>query len=379
MIIESSKKELSAHIKETKFYKFIYENEKKLIIWGMSNMSKLSVDYILDHPDLYVKLYAIGDNDAANNGQNYKGIPIISINELIDDCGDVKVLIANRYMYSTYSMLEQAGIAAEDIYYPEKYEMMFVQKAFNWLLNPLYVKTFSIWQNVKKIETVYELLEDEQSKKTLNNIIECRLDHNLMKINEVVPENVMGIGYESYFKEEILKLNDHENYIDCGPWLGDSVLEFIRYTEGKYENIYAIEPEASNLSKFSRSIINKDNFKKVFFLNFGVGNKYETVSFDGYTAGKGEKKISIIPMDDFFADKKVSIIKMDIEGMERDALEGATQVIKNQKPRLIISAYHKPADLWELTLFIKELNPEYKIYLRHQCCATETETVIYAI
>lgn len=76
---------------------------------------------------------------------------------------------------------------------------------------------------------------------------------------------------------------------------------------------------------------------------------------------------------------KVSIIKMDIEGMEKEALEGAKQIIGAQKPRLIISAYHKPADLWELALYIKELNLNYKIYMRHQCCATETETVIYAI
>lgn len=379
MKIDCTNKSLDMHIKGTEFYRFMYENDKKLVVWGMSNMSRYTVDYILEHPELNITVYAIGDNDKANENRNYNGVQIISINEIPEICDDIKVLIANRYMYSTYSMLKQAGVIDNNIYYPYKYEMMFVQKAPYWLLNPLYVKSFTIWQNVEKIERLYELLEDDKSKKTLNNILECRLDHDIMKINKVVPENVMGIGFESYFKEEILGLSDHENYIDCGPWRGDSVLEFIRCTNGKYDNIYAIEPEASNLTKFSRSIINKDNFNKIFFLNFGAGSKYESLSFDGYTAGIGEKKISIIPMDDFFEDKKITMIKMDIEGMEKDALIGAKRILKKQKPKLIISAYHKPSDLWELVELIKELNSTYKIYLRHQCCATETETVIYAI
>lgn len=72
MIIESTGKDLKQHIKDTDFYKFMYGNKRKLVIWGMSNMSKLTADYILEHPELDIELYALGDNDTSNcKGINY--------------------------------------------------------------------------------------------------------------------------------------------------------------------------------------------------------------------------------------------------------------------------------------------------------------------
>jgi hypothetical protein len=72
-------------------------------------------------------------------------------------------------------------------------------------------------------------------------------------------------------------------------------------------------------------------------------------------------------------------IKMDIEGSELEALKGAKNTIKNQKPRLAISVYHKPEDIFEIPLYLKELVPAYKFYLRHDCLVNLTETVLYAM
>ena len=76
--------------------------------------------------------------------------------------------------------------------------------------------------------------------------------------------------------------------------------------------------------------------------------------------------------------EKVTMIKMDIEGYELKALMGAKQIIKEQKPKLAICAYHTFSHLWEIPLLIKSLNPDYKIYLRHHT-NLDCETVCYAI
>jgi hypothetical protein len=70
---------------------------------------------------------------------------------------------------------------------------------------------------------------------------------------------------------------------------------------------------------------------------------------------------------------------MDIEGSEIEALKGAAYTIKTKKPRIAVSVYHKPEDIINIPLFLQELMPEYKFYLRHDCLVNLTETVLYAI
>lgn len=73
-----------------------------------------------------------------------------------------------------------------------------------------------------------------------------------------------------------------------------------------------------------------------------------------------------------------TFIKLDIEGAELEALRGAAETIRRNRPKLAVCVYHKPGDLFKIPLFIKSLVPEYRLYLRqHQPVACET--VLYAV
>lgn len=63
--------------------------------------------------------------------------------------------------------------------------------------------------------------------------------------------------------------------------------------------------------------------------------------------------------------EKVTFIKMDIEGSEIPALNGAKNIILRDKPKLAICIYHKPDDLWKIPLMLKDWVPEYRMHLRH--------------
>ncbi len=69
---------------------------------------------------------------------------------------------------------------------------------------------------------------------------------------------------------------------------------------------------------------------------------------------------------------------MDIEGAEMGALAGAAGVIAEFKPRMAISGYHKPEDLWEIPARIKALNPAYELTFGHHT-PTGWESVFYAL
>ena len=46
-------------------------------------------------------------------------------------------------------------------------------------------------------------------------------------------------------------------------------------------------------------------------------------------------------------------------------LNGAAQTITRFKPKMAVSAYHKPEDLWTLATYIKSLRADYEFEFRH--------------
>ena len=68
---------------------------------------------------------------------------------------------------------------------------------------------------------------------------------------------------------------------------------------------------------------------------------------------------------------------MDIEGSEMEALKGAADTIRRDKPLCAIRTYHKPGDMLEISNYLKQLVPEYQFAIRHYA-VTADETVLYA-
>ncbi len=88
--------------------------------------------------------------------------------------------------------------------------------------------------------------------------------------------------------------------------------------------------------------------------------------------------IEVTSIDKVLQGKEATFIKMDIEGSELAALQGAKETIQKYRPKLAISLYHKPEDMLEIPNYILNIVPDYKLYLRHY--ATNLwETVLYAI
>jgi FkbM family methyltransferase len=85
-------------------------------------------------------------------------------------------------------------------------------------------------------------------------------------------------------------------------------------------------------------------------------------------------------LDDYAASHpgRVDFIKMDIEGAELRALSGASSVLREFRPRLAISGYHKPEDLWEIPAKLKSLHPGYEITFGHHT-PIFWESVFYAV
>ncbi len=227
--------------------------------------------------------------------------------------------------------------------------------------------------NKDKIDLAYSLLADDKSKAIFENILTFEFTGELSYL----------LKTESTREEalcDLLKLTDKEHYADLGAYRGDTIEELISLCGG-YEKAYAFEPDKKtflklkentevleNLTLFSYALWNENTT-----LNFsGGGGRQSTLSDNGYT-------VEAVALDSILADTKLTYIKADVEGAEKEALEGMSRILKEQKPKLCISVYHKSADIFDLILQIHTINPEYKIHLRHHPYIPAWDTNVYAI
>lgn len=126
----------------------------------------------------------------------------------------------------------------------------------------------------------------------------------------------------------------------------------------------------------------ENNISGIEILNNAAWNRREKISFIDDNASsridnKGDIVVQGIDIDSVVNDEDVTFIKMDIEGSELKALEGARKTILRNRPRLAICIYHKPIDVIEIASYILHLVPEYKFYIRHYTLHMN-ETVLYA-
>ncbi len=70
---------------------------------------------------------------------------------------------------------------------------------------------------------------------------------------------------------------------------------------------------------------------------------------------------------------------MEIQGSELNALRGATEILKNQKPALTIMMFHCEDNLITIPQFIASVQSDYKIFLRKHSRFYMGEYILYAI
>lgn len=265
-----------------------------------------------------MKFECFVDNKADHFNTSYQGMPVISFDKYINEYKDAIVVISSRLYYKKiYEQLKGANIAEENI-----------------------INAGQMIDNMSKRQ--YFDLPQLQERKV---------------------------------KDEV--------FVDGGSFDGKTSIEFIKWSNSNYRKIYVFEPDPQNRIKCENVLsdyMENGNIEAIFK---GLWDRKTELSFSAIANGSskvtedGENKIKVVSMDDIIRDK-VTFIKLDVEGSEYRALLGAQRIIQNDKPKLAISIYHKPEDIWELPELISSLNSKYQFYLRHYSTAA-SETVLYAI
>lgn len=181
--------------------------------------------------------------------------------------------------------------------------------------------------------------------------------------------------------------------VDAGCFDGEDTIQFARWCAGAYSRIYAFEPDEANYRHCQRNI-ETSNVPNVSLYKAGLSESKGKLDFasslgsSSYLIGSTEKTsntplphsesatVQVYALDDL-ADVEIGLIKMDIEGAEFDALHGAKQIIRRDKPQMAICVYHRQGDMLAIMDYLQSLVPEYRFWLRH-FGPLDTETLLYA-
>ena len=185
------------------------------------------------------------------------------------------------------------------------------------------------------------------------------------------------------------KIKKDDFVIDAGGCWGDTSLIFSSQA-GIKGKVFTFEFFEDNLSVLKENFSNNKELAENIFLTeqplYNKSNeklylKHACADITTLTETKNNlQQYNTISIDVFVKNnkiEKIDFIKMDIQGCELKALQGAVNTLKKYKPKLAIASYHKYDDYYEIPKFLNELNIGYKFYFANYTLGF-TDTIIYA-
>lgn len=345
-------------IKEKNVWDTLKDSDKPLVLYGMG----LGAEKIMSELEQRgMRADDIFASDEFVRGHSFKGYKVLRYSEVCEKYKDFNIVLcfASRIDEVIDRIAEIDG--EHTVFAPD------VPVAGGGLFTREYIT-----ENEEKFERAYSLLADEESKRVYKDILN-------FKVSGKIKYLLSSFCDKSKVYSDILNLNENEEIIDLGAYDGDTIREFTAATGGKYKHITALEPDKKSYKKLLK---NTDGMKNISTLNMGVWSKRDTLIFDA-EAGRNSKLsaegVSVEVTDIDSLNIAPTFIKMDIEGSEMKALEGAEKTIKKYLPKLYICAYHRNEDLFTLPLKINELSEKYKIYFRHSKYIPAWESNFYCV
>lgn len=329
-----------------------------VVLVGAGFHGQIALDYLREQG---TAVSCFADNNPKKQGTKCHGVPVISLEELASRKPSQTLITARHAVRPVSKQLNELGIAHLS------FDAYFVQQQF------------------ERLQAVRSKFSDERSKHVFDHLLLAMLTGDLGYCREVAEGN-QYLALPAF-------INDSGGYyVDAGAYVGDSIERFIWAHNGVFQKIYAFEPGERQMTALKKRMkrleeewaLDADSYVCV---QAGLGDKEEEKTlftppgaligstFSNDAACEGPR-LKITTLDISLKGERISALKSDIEGMEMPMLRGAAELIETHKPRLALSIYHKPEDLYLIAEYIHSLVPEYRMAVRHHAPSL-IDTVLY--
>jgi FkbM family methyltransferase len=330
-----------------------------------------------------------------------EGIPIVSIQDPM--VSQLPIAISSVWFVEIAHILKQSGVL-------ENHQRVYPVPDILQLVSSLYDDAvgwpfFSVLdERRKEFSDVCQLWEDNDSCSRFARLLAYRLmffdpwlltdkhmpcttstyvaaEQNAIDLSRYQSLNdnarqLLSYQYQhpSYWSPGFMEPRDWDTIIDGGAWEGDTAVFYAQGT-AKVSQIYAFEPGEKTFFNLSHNICAMGLDGRITIEKCALGKSsgqaswvdVDVASTSSYISGAGDD-VKVVSIDDYVKDhsvKRVDVIKLDVEGADLDALQGAIETINRDKPDLAISIYHSPHHLVDIPLWIDALNLGYRFRLSH--------------
>jgi FkbM family methyltransferase len=362
----------------TTFDKLAAPHGERMILFGTGGLGRRTLKGLRQ---LGREPLAFCDNNPALRGKEVEGVPVLSPENAVAQYADRATFVVTIWS-------DKLGHPFDEV----KRQLLELGTATTVSFLPLYWKYpqqflpyFSldrpslIIAGREEILKCACLLSDKESRLNFYQNIESRF----LAALQILPT---AIESSAQFKNEFLTQNSKEVFVDAGAYNGDTVRLLLNSSTYEFKEIIALEPDPGNLCALHQYIeeLKPQVSDKIRVIPVAVSNKKGIIAFNGsgteqaQISSSGSITVESAKIDDLFDGKEVSFIKMDIEGAEPEAIEGASNIIAQFAPVLAISVYHHITHLWAIALMLHRLNPDYSMFFRPHA-AGGWDFILYAV
>ncbi len=135
--------------------------------------------------------------------------------------------------------------------------------------------------------------------------------------------------------------------VDGGAYTGDTLQRFLQQGY-RFAAIHAFEPDTDNFNKLRITALALTPETQISLWPCGLWSSTCRMSFSegrgtsSKLSASGSSLIPAVALDDVLHGQPLNLIKLDIEGAEPEALQGARRLIEKYRPGLAICLYHYP-------------------------------------
>jgi FkbM family methyltransferase len=331
-----------------------------------------------------VPIYVLGRNKYAERVS--RRVPIQAfIDDFTDDKSYLDKPVIRMADLPSHSLVVSCVVAGNSLTALERLHAAGVRQAIDYFaLTRLAPEIFApvdycagnrqdIIENAARYEWVCNLLADEVSKRHFEKVVRFRLSMDV--------EHMRGftLAINKQYFEPFLPRNPDEVFVDGGGYDGQTSLQFAAWNKA-YQRIYYFEPAPAMMEVSRRNLA---GLREVSFLQKGLFSRRDRLRFDtgsgqaSSISATGQSEIEVVRLDDE-VHETITFLKLDIEGAEFDALQGAAEHIRSASPTMAVCIYHDQRDFWRVPLWVLEINDRYDVYIRHYTQGVH-ETVMFFV
>lgn len=348
---------------KTSVWERLQQERRPIALYGMGD----GADKILRvFADKGIKASTVFASDEFVRGHSFAGFRVQKLSEVVERYGE-DIVIVLSFASQRPELLERFYEldARFDLVAPD------VPVAGGGLFDLEFVHA-----HADEFQRAYDWMADETARQVFSDIINFKISGKIDYLRHCETDK------DEVFRN-ILKPHGHECFADLGAYNGDTIRELLSYTDGAYDSITALEPDKRNFNKLSR-YAEECLTGKVELVQAGGWSEDTVLTFAAKAGRNSALAKQGIPtqmrsLDSVLGGAPCTMLKLDVEGAEHQALLGAAQAIKSHHPRLNVACYHRNEDLFDLPALLKELDPSYKLYLRHHPYVPAWDVNLYAV